>query len=1533
MRIAFFWPAFARTIAQIIRTSAKSLAEKAGAAQYAVHIEEELTPDGLSGGKPGAPGARYGDDSDDYEIYQGVVGRPGIDFPIQSSIPQTSFSCVTFGNGYFADLDTKCQVIHTQKHTRAHHKHKSYCLFIRMPLQFIYVSPIFRCGATCSKHEFRSCTACVRINNNIYIRIILTHFSLYTRTNTETHTNTPLTNHSNSQVFHICEGGKKISFLCPNGTIFQQTDLICDWWFRVNCAQSPDYYADSAEILSRSPPNNNANHFKAIIQQMQATNKTVMPVVARPPAFRPQGVGVAFTARGAAEPTPPSSSLLSGGDASLGDGGGARDERFDLTDMYLTQTRERNTHIRTTMRKLVKPASSSSASASVAAAVVSSPNSLGGSASLTNSAAATADSLETQEVAETASFAHSLHNNAHNSFLTQPIYVRNIQQTQNDTITIKHSISGGDTALPTEQQRTYNLNSIHFGTKQQPLSSAVAATAITTTTTTTTPSPSTAAPSHFYHITTAHPSININNNNRLRGSVQYSGSALKANNYKDEYTTPNQIHFTESNPKTKTTARRLPAKTRATQYYTPTVPTILPRTAARLTASASTSTTTTLRPPAHQPLHLPYEQLENAAKASPSEHAIEMMRILNKLMAGNRLLKDSTAARQAYSSQPSSSGAEDARSLALYFATASDDNAVIKEAPNKFRLDLETVNALDANVNVAIANGTAHINHGLLSNATVRKYDSLFGNNENTGNGFVAAESQSSVAPFVQRLDTAPLVPPGDNRVQLETSGAGGNDAGPPPFLSGVTALDGEPGQPAIRSLAQVFTHALSAYLHDPTTFRQVLSDIRPTEPPPVRSNHRTDRRLLPHENAYATTNSLPSNTDDLEVLDFSDVTVSTTLPTTIDDADSYFPGTTTTPASSPVFGAFESRTNPNDNRQHDNDLSSPTSTAVEVIARAGRPELHYVPSADHVPASRQLTEQLEENARASLQETLANKSRNPLAMEINGAFVVSTSFPYFQDDSSLEAAVRNDSRKTNEFGTTRDGPFFGGGSQTTAFAYPTTTELPITSADFENTAGLLLPNVEPLNLDDNDLQRSASQSFVQAGGNQLLHHHHQQQQRQQRQRQPTQTTATTQPPATTLNRNYGNLRGSTLSYTVFLDPLTINDELQSHGSVTPSLHTYLPKSQKQTTSATFGTTTTDVVPTSINERRGKYAPHEDSATTAPPPPPQDEQFMEQMQERANEMFGSLNNTSAEHLMNVMRKATKNKTVRKLILLLIQTCDEDYSSNVEQSRSALLNALIGMDGKISENVDVKVYTPFKYRRGKSQQQQLDNPDDELSNAAAAAAVGTETPPANYDETATTAPIGTPTQQQTTYTTDGYTYDTPTTAFETPDPSAYWSSDRTTIPTQDPFDYITTTTETSALFSGTGADSWTFPSTYRTPLQEDTNDDDPETATATTTILQRTTTTAAYPTTITTTPPPPPSLPRDPSNQRFQSKRIAKDLDDLLVEGSQSYDPARFRSGLSGHGSGSRAATDNEHSDTRALDLLRSLYALAGKLGK
>ncbi|XP_030374258.1 uncharacterized protein LOC115623854 [Scaptodrosophila lebanonensis] len=140
------------------RTPARILAKQTGATQFE---EERYEAHSNCNEHKHHLKKRASDEDVDYEVYQGVVGRPGIDFPIYPRIPKTSFSCRSYGNGYFADMETDCQV------------------------------------------------------------------------------------------FHICEEGRKISFLCPNGTIFQQSELTCDWWFKVNCLGSSGYYAESAEILNK----------------------------------------------------------------------------------------------------------------------------------------------------------------------------------------------------------------------------------------------------------------------------------------------------------------------------------------------------------------------------------------------------------------------------------------------------------------------------------------------------------------------------------------------------------------------------------------------------------------------------------------------------------------------------------------------------------------------------------------------------------------------------------------------------------------------------------------------------------------------------------------------------------------------------------------------------------------------------------------------------------------------------------------------------------------------------------------------------------------------------------------------------------------------------------------------------------------------------------------------------------------------------------------------------------------------------------
>lgn len=78
------------------------------------------------------------------------------------------------------------------------------------------------------------------------------------------------------QVFHICDNGRKVSFLCPNGTIFRQSHLICDWWFRVDCERSIELYEESAEQLATDQRifKERSEALSKAMQKVQTTQQT-----------------------------------------------------------------------------------------------------------------------------------------------------------------------------------------------------------------------------------------------------------------------------------------------------------------------------------------------------------------------------------------------------------------------------------------------------------------------------------------------------------------------------------------------------------------------------------------------------------------------------------------------------------------------------------------------------------------------------------------------------------------------------------------------------------------------------------------------------------------------------------------------------------------------------------------------------------------------------------------------------------------------------------------------------------------------------------------------------------------------------------------------------------------------------------------------------------------------------------------------------------------------------------------------------------
>ncbi|XP_064096425.1 uncharacterized protein LOC135208234 [Macrobrachium nipponense] len=54
------------------------------------------------------------------------------------------------------------------------------------------------------------------------------------------------------QVYYVCQGAnRRDAFLCPNGTIFNQGLLICDWWFNVECGPISGAVVDEHPVKSK----------------------------------------------------------------------------------------------------------------------------------------------------------------------------------------------------------------------------------------------------------------------------------------------------------------------------------------------------------------------------------------------------------------------------------------------------------------------------------------------------------------------------------------------------------------------------------------------------------------------------------------------------------------------------------------------------------------------------------------------------------------------------------------------------------------------------------------------------------------------------------------------------------------------------------------------------------------------------------------------------------------------------------------------------------------------------------------------------------------------------------------------------------------------------------------------------------------------------------------------------------------------------------------------------------------------------------
>ena len=78
------------------------------------------------------------------------------------------------------------------------------------------------------------------------------------------------------QTFHICadngnSGLLKYSFLCPNGTLFNQEYFICDWWFNVDCSIAEDFFSLNADIAEAAANANTAREGRSEDDQLDDT--------------------------------------------------------------------------------------------------------------------------------------------------------------------------------------------------------------------------------------------------------------------------------------------------------------------------------------------------------------------------------------------------------------------------------------------------------------------------------------------------------------------------------------------------------------------------------------------------------------------------------------------------------------------------------------------------------------------------------------------------------------------------------------------------------------------------------------------------------------------------------------------------------------------------------------------------------------------------------------------------------------------------------------------------------------------------------------------------------------------------------------------------------------------------------------------------------------------------------------------------------------------------------------------------------------
>nr|CAD7265365.1 unnamed protein product [Timema shepardi] len=149
-----------------------------------------------------------------------IPGVPGVDYPIYHSVPPTSFHCgnVPFAPGMYANVETGCQISNVNG--------PQIGLGARPPSRLAFY--------TGGDQDDKG-----RILEEM-------HLYLLGERETDRQTDRQTETIGFNKAYHVChdgrEGDQGASFLCSNGTLFNQYEFTCDWWYNVNCADATAYY-------------------------------------------------------------------------------------------------------------------------------------------------------------------------------------------------------------------------------------------------------------------------------------------------------------------------------------------------------------------------------------------------------------------------------------------------------------------------------------------------------------------------------------------------------------------------------------------------------------------------------------------------------------------------------------------------------------------------------------------------------------------------------------------------------------------------------------------------------------------------------------------------------------------------------------------------------------------------------------------------------------------------------------------------------------------------------------------------------------------------------------------------------------------------------------------------------------------------------------------------------------------------------------------------------------------------------------------